>query len=117
MANRDRGIRTSTSVVRRQFGRQSRSRSTVETATADFVGDVVVDVPVGEHAAALLLPLAFLQAALDAALAVAQPLRGPPLALALEFFYPGLHLKHLAHMGEMPFGLTGHFSRSAEVFQ
>src|SRR5439155_3824231 len=78
---------------------------------------VVVDVLVGEEAAALLLPLSLPQAPLDAAFAVAQPLLGAALALTLSVGYLGLHLKYLAQQGKQATGSTSLFSGTAEVFQ
>ena len=51
-------------------------------------GDVIVDVLGLEHGAALLVPLPFPQAALDATLAIPEPL-----------LYPGFHLKYLPAWG------------------
>src|SRR3954470_1599793 len=77
-----------------------------EATSTHLVGDVVVDVAIGEQAAALLGPLPLAETMLDATLAVAQ-------ALA----YPRLHLKTLAHSGAKANRSFCLFPGSAEGFQ
>jgi hypothetical protein len=75
------GIRKTETLDQQQRGAQAS-----EAATANLVGDVVADVPVGEQAAPLLLPAPLAETTLD-----------PPLAIPQPLLYCGVHLKSLAH--------------------
>jgi len=70
------------------FGKQQAGAQTAEAATRTLSAHVVVDVPVGEHAATLLLPASLAETILD-----------PPLAIAQTLLYCGIHLKSFAHFG------------------
>jgi hypothetical protein len=72
------------------LGQQQAGPQTAEAATANFVGDIVVDVPVGEHATTLLLPTP-----------LPQPILDPPLAIAQPFLYCGIHLKSFPHFADL----------------
>ena len=64
------------------FDQQQRSAQATKAATANFGGDVVVDVLIGEQATLLLLPASLGQPTLDPTLAIFQPI-----------LYGGVHLK------------------------
>ena len=70
------------------LGEEQAGAQAAETATADFMGDIVVDVAVREEAGALLFPSPLAETILDAVLAIGQ-----------TFLYSGTHLKSFAHCG------------------
>src|SRR5271154_1361977 len=77
-----------------------------ETAPADFVGDIVVDVAVREEAGALLLPAPLAETILDAVLAIGQTL-----------LYCGTHLKSFAHCGFLASCISCYYSQVPRDFK
>src|ERR1700733_5619891 len=77
-----------------------------ETAPADFMGDIAVDVAVREEAGTLLLPAPLAETILDAVLAIDQ-----------TFLYCGTHLKSFAHCGFLASFLSCYYSQVPRDFK
>src|SRR5271155_5693841 len=88
------------------LGEEQAGAEAAETATADFLGDIVVDVAVGEKPGTLLLPTPLAQPILDAVLAIVQTL-----------LYCGMHLKSFAHCGFLASYLSCYYSQVPRDFK
>ena len=88
------------------LGEEQAGAQAAETATADFMGDIVVDVAVREEAGALLLPAPLAETIPDAVLAIGQTL-----------LYCGTHLKSFAHCGFLASFLSCYYSQVPRDFK
>src|ERR1700734_4146550 len=88
------------------LGEEHADTQSAERATADFMGNVVVDVAVGEKPGTLLLPTSFAQPILDAVLAIGQ-----------TFLYCGMHLKSFAHCGFLASRISCYYSQVPRDFK